>query len=84
MRFKNEHSKELSSIAVIILRKMLKMNLPLIGGYLLVAKDGNTIIGTLMLNFRRKESSRYASHDNLAIAVAIRVKELQVYCSKRH
>lgn len=35
---------------------------------MLVAKDGNTIIGTLMLIFRRKGSSRYALHSNLAIA----------------
>lgn len=34
---------------------------------MLVAKDGNAIIGTLMLTFREKGFSSYASTDNVAV-----------------
>jgi len=35
---------------------------------LLIAKDSSIIIGTLMINFRKKGFLHYASHNNLAVA----------------
>jgi L-amino acid N-acyltransferase YncA len=38
------------------------------GGYLLIATENNTIVGTVSLIERQKGKFHYASHDNLAIS----------------